>query len=49
MFDPKSLIIDNPQEGVFRVHRSAMTSMEERRWVTQSTSVASGHWRSRWE
>jgi p-cumate 2,3-dioxygenase alpha subunit len=28
MFDPKSLIIDNPQEGVFRVHRSAMTSHE---------------------
>ena len=28
MFDPKNLIIDNPDEGVFRVHRSAMTSLE---------------------
>ena len=28
MFDSKSLIIDNPEEGVFRVHRSAMTSLE---------------------
>jgi len=28
MFDPRNLIIDNPNEGVFRVHRSAMTSLE---------------------
>ena len=28
MFDSKNLIIDNPHEGVFRVHRSAMTSLE---------------------
>ncbi len=28
MFDLKNLIIDNPQEGVFRVRRSAMTSLE---------------------
>ena len=28
MFDPKNLILDNPDEGVFRVHRSAMTSLE---------------------
>ena len=28
MFDPKNLIIDNPDAGVFRVHRSAMTSRE---------------------
>ncbi|HWO42398.1 MAG TPA: aromatic ring-hydroxylating dioxygenase subunit alpha [Candidatus Eisenbacteria bacterium] len=28
MFDPKRLIIDNPEGGVFRVHRSAMTSVE---------------------
>jgi len=28
MFDPENLIIDNPEEGVFRVHRSAMTSLE---------------------
>ncbi len=28
MLDPKSLIIDNPQDGIFRVHRSAMTSSE---------------------
>ena len=26
-------------------HRSAMTSMEARRWVAQSTSVGSEHWR----
>ena len=28
MFDPKNLIIDSPNEGVFRVHRSAMASLE---------------------
>jgi p-cumate 2,3-dioxygenase alpha subunit len=28
MVEPKDLIIDNPKEGVFRVHRSAMTSPE---------------------
>jgi p-cumate 2,3-dioxygenase alpha subunit len=28
MFNPKNLILDNPEEGVFRVHRSAMTSLE---------------------
>ena len=28
MFDPKNLLIDNPHEGVFRVRRSAMTSVE---------------------
>ena len=26
MYDPENLIIDNPQDGVFRVHRSAMVN-----------------------
>ena len=43
MFDPKNLIIDNPEEGVFRVHRSAMTSLEVLRMEQERISTNAGY------